>query len=90
MGLFFERDQIFSSRLPFLKASRADCTGPDAPRKILTPAPFNAAVAFRPICPVITQSTFSPATRFPVAVPRVTQCVPAVFSFAACRPESGS
>jgi hypothetical protein len=66
----------------------ADFTGPEAPRKILTPASFKAAVALRPICPVMTQSTFSPATRFPVAVPRVIQCKPAVFSLAASKPVS--
>jgi len=63
-----------------LNASMADCTGPEAPRKIRIPAFRRAAVAFRPMCPVTTQSTRSPATRFPVAVPRVIQCMPAVFS----------
>ena len=86
MGFSFERDQSFSSNLPFLKDSRADFTGPEAPRKILTPTPLSKAVAFRPMCPVMTQSTFSPATRFPVAVPRVIQCMPAVFSFDSCKP----
>jgi hypothetical protein len=81
---------MFSSNWPFLKDSRAEWTDPEAPRKILTPALFKAAVALRPICPVMTQSAFSPATRFPVAVPRVIQCMPAVFSLAACKPVSRS
>ena len=64
----------------------ADFTGPEAPRKILTPAPWSKAVAFRPMCPVTTQSTFSPATMCPVAVPRVIQCMPAEFSVDTCKP----
>jgi hypothetical protein len=59
----------------------ADFTDPAAPRKILTSAPLSKAAALRPMCPVRMQSVLSAAMIFPVAVSRVTQFMPAVFSF---------
>lgn len=64
---------VISSRLPALKSSRASLTFPDAPVKIFTPASSRIFAAFLPMYPVRTTWIFSPATKFPVAVPLDTQ-----------------
>lgn len=63
-------------------------TGPVAPRKILTFASLSNAAALGPMCPVRAKSGFSAATKFPVTVSRVTQCMGAVFSFDSYNPVS--
>ena len=68
----------------------ADFTDPVAPRKILTSASLSKAAALGPMRPVRTKSGFSAATKFPVTVSRVIQCMGAVFSFASYDPVSVS